>query len=194
MNVFFTGSGGTGKTTVLPIVADMLGLPIMTSVVRGFTASRGYASQIVVNALPVKDRVQFQLDLMVHYVAEVERFAAGHPDGMIMDRSVYCHAGYALLSDLSSTWSVIDQFIPLFERFERLRPVLVYFQYPPPWLDYGVEDQFRDVRPAHDYLLDAVIWKWLQGRFSPMTLNRISARFGDPLTRSQWIVSHLKGL
>lgn len=163
MNIFFCGAGGTGKTTVLQDVAASLGLPVMGSVVREFYHRSGIASQVELDAYHPEGRRLFQTELMRYYLDKVEAFAA-HPGGMVMDRSIYDHAAYALLADLDAGRELIDDIDAAFARFEKLHPVMVYFPYSPAWWDphqNGEEDGFRNIRPAHDLLLDSVIRRWV---------------------------------
>src|SRR5215469_17494980 len=161
MNVFFCGTGGTGKSTVLEKVASCLNLPVKTSVVRGFYAMKGIDSQKDLDGLPDGVRAEFQLDLLRYYMATVTQYWRDYPKGFIMDRSVYDHAAYAVLTNLSSDWSYLQCITTQITDFNALlKPQIVYFGYPPPWLDQA-EDGFRNVRAAHDLAHNALLYNWL---------------------------------
>lgn len=187
MNVFFCGTGGTGKTTMLEPVAKALGLPVQQSIVRDFYKSQDIVSQKHLDNLPPSTRASFQLDLMRHYLFKVESFKAQYPQGFIMDRSIYDHAAYAMLSSLDSDKYYVDCVKNMISKVQGLGDsIIVYFPYPSPWLN-AVHDGFRNVRAAHDTLHDAFLCKCISDR-----ANMIYAPAFPAEERANYIVRQIK--
>jgi hypothetical protein len=188
MHVFYAGSGGAGKSVCLAPVAERLDLTIKTSVVREYYAKNNIDSQIDMAKMPEDAHSSFQFDLACFYIEEVTKFCAEH-ENTLMDRSIFCHFGYFITASPSANWETIKKFDKLFEDFMKLKPIIFYFPYPPPWvLEAKTYDGFRHVVPTQDLLVDAVIYKTSRDYMHPSDWITVPMYYDIP-SRCQFIAN-----
>ncbi len=93
MRVAFTGSSGTGKTTLATFVAERYGLPINPIGARSVAASMGYASPYDVDK--AGKRAEFQRQLVANKMGwEANR------DAFVTDRTPFDNLAYTMLHDV----------------------------------------------------------------------------------------------
>lgn len=162
--ICFTGSGGTGKTTVLNQLAKFDEITVFPSIVRKFYASSGMTDEKAFQTLHPEQKVKFQKALITHYMMSLE--GAIHDcktDILVADRSITDHIAYAIVSGTGvMTQRDLDDLYGLYSRFLKLKPSprLVYFPYPASWMRNGsTEDGFRHVDPIKDTMIDALVYK-----------------------------------
>jgi predicted ATPase len=160
--VFLSGTGGTGKTTVLELLQKNLGskLTVFPSIVREFYADQGIKDQKAFRALGEYQQRNFQMTLMKFYMSRLEQaYAECRTPYMMSDRSIFDHIGYAICDCATNLRPEdFDFFEDCIARFEKLSPRVYYVPWPPKW---KTEDSFRDVSLGKDYLHNAVLLEQL---------------------------------
>jgi predicted ATPase len=166
MLITLAGSGGTGKTTVVNALKDILEdkMHFHESIVRTFYMLRGVKSEVNYLAMTIEDRKKFQIELVQYYISELTLACSLIQDKIIIcDRSVFDHIGYSLYGGGSvinfEDMSILHQQITA---FRKLKPKVFYCPYPAPWTKgKKVEDEFRAVEPAKDTIIDAIIYRFI---------------------------------
>ena len=154
--VMFSGSGGTGKSTVAKALAEQLpGWYHVPSLTRQAYAEAGYPSQIALNVLPVKEQQQAQSFFFKHFLDNSykiinDKKREGVP-GIIFERTPCDHAAYAaMVHD-----SIVSFEMACLGYYSIVKPDVFYFPYPAPW--GGQADGFRNVDPVNDARIAATI-------------------------------------
>lgn len=210
--VFCTGANGTGKTVTLqalmqiddPLVQHMV---MHSSIIRGFSKSKGLDTEADVVALPPDRALQYQLDLYRYYWTQVHsRVVPGKIN--VFDRSPLCHLAHVLMyasrvptskQDVT-TW--IGEGITGIEELGRrwvtsrvgtTPSKLVVFPFPTSWytVDHAV-DEYRAVGYAKNLVLDALIQRLKPTLFStPTDIKTLVGEFA-PHIRAEVLLAHLK--
>jgi AAA domain len=168
--VCFTGAGGTGKTSLVGGLADLLkahgkNVFIHQSITREFYAIRGVSSETDFLKMSPEDRHEFQMALFEYYNSKLVFFInstdADSENYILSERSVFDHIAYTIYGSRESITSVDIAYMNIRTRdFLDLKPLVMYLPYPTPWDHLGA-DGFRAREVAKDTIIDALITKQL---------------------------------
>lgn len=190
------GAGGTGKTSVVNAIRDLLGHDTVTlhgSIVRSFYAKEGLAGETAFVAMPLADKLAFQTKFLAAYIDAFEHAAAACKTPILLaDRSIYDHIGYvtfwgALAID-EAMWTF--EIEALIARFLALQPHVVRFPMPHWWSARIAADGFRHNSYGKEWTLDALMHR-LVGVYHPRHLRSEVMGEGDATQRAQGVIASL---
>ena len=168
--ILFTGAGGTGKTTLMKVLAEKLDLPIVGSVVRETVKKFGvHTEDQQRNLSPEK---AWEMQLAIHDAMEDSLVTAAKAGPYITDRSMLDPLAYALWKDVE----FVGDSLPMMEMkaFAHLKaadlviycPVGVFD--PPP-------DGHRTTNEAERVLTDTIIAGYLRKFGAHVTVLNMTA-------------------
>lgn len=190
------GAGGTGKTSVVTAIRDLLGPDTVTlhgSIVRAFYAQEGLAGESAFVAMDLHDKLAFQFKFLKAYIAAFEQAVEDCPTPILLaDRSIYDHIAYVTywgsLAIDESMWSF--QIEALIARFLGLQPHVVRFPMPHWWSARIAADGFRYNSYGKEWTLDALMHR-LVGVYHPLPLASEVLAEGDARQRAKRIIDEL---
>jgi hypothetical protein len=151
--IFFTGTGGTGKTSVLDILAQKFpNLKVLPSPARRVHKQFGITERDQINLS--HERV-FELQKEIFRVKYEEDM---RPGGVISDRTLLCNYAYALQrSHTQISWPLLAEWEGCVEETLHTYDLLVYFPFPTPWTEEATDDGFRRTSYATWYGHDVIL-------------------------------------
>mgnify|MGYP001171568144 CR=1 FL=1 len=164
----FAGSGATGKTSVVEALLKSKragsGTLYHPSIVREYYASRGVAHEASFHLMGIRERAEFQVGLLRHYMIELRKCLVSNAGResvrrVVCDRSVFDHVAYMLYGSgelvTQAMWD--DEIVPLIDDFRRLCPVIFHLPYPTGWPEESAVDGFRHRVFVKDFIVDSLI-------------------------------------
>jgi predicted ATPase len=185
LRVALVGSGGVGKSTLLRYFEDD-GFTVFPSITREFYELMGIPDQAAYMQLGNNEKANFQRKMRNYYQAKYLQFVQEHPhQDTVTDRSIFDHMAYGIygLHD-QFTIKQIHQLIDTCVAYSNsgVYTNLIYFPYPLPWQEeHLVEDGFRNVEPAQDYSVAAIMLYTIF--YEKVVMNNLHASF-SPLKRA----------
>lgn len=160
MKLLLTGVGGTGKSSVMRLLADRYGVGLITSPTRSFFATKGITSEIELRRAPPEVQREFQVSLTEHAI----EWWVSHQGGKgvkVADRTLYDYLTYLIflspgiqLLDMESLRMRITQAMGQEEY------LLFYFNYPT-LFQWNPNDGFRSGEQGRNWILSAILQKLL---------------------------------
>lgn len=155
--IMFSGTGGTGKSTIYTQICSELKQAAWPSFTREAYALKGVKSEIESLTLSKEAQEDLQLFIINFFVDKVRSLVESNNSRvpLIFERSIFDHLAYST----QSSPSLGEKLKPLVESFlQDINPVVIYFPYPCPWSNSSsVEDGFRKVDPVKDTNIDSMI-------------------------------------
>ena len=169
----FAGSGATGKTSVVEALLKSKragsGTLYHPSIVRDYYASRGVANEASFHLMGIRERAEFQIGLLRHYMIELRKCLVANAgresvQRVVCDRSVFDHVAYMLYGSgelvTQAMWDT--EIVPLMDDFRRLCLVIFHLPYPTGWPEESAVDGFRHRVFAKDFIVDSLIRRLLK--------------------------------
>ena len=172
--IFLSGSGGTGKTSVLKPICDKIGtyangearVETVPSPTRRAYSQANIANEQVALKDSDEEKEKLQDFIFSTYLdnlsTEVEKAHRNGVHFLLVDRSPfdYCAYQYTILPKLSvskikANVSTADEFLRSLSSAHTL--FFFLFPYPAPWGDLGYDDGYRDVAPAKNFVWNSTI-------------------------------------
>lgn len=166
--VFFTGSGNTGKTSVLEVLKNNIDKKTetyITSITREFYKSNNVNSEVSFNNLPDKEKYEFQFRLLSFYINKFREVTKENKDYFV-DRSIIDHFAYTIYysknvlnkQDYNKLEKMVFDFF--YELQNRFFITIYFFPFPTPWsLNDGSSDGFRDDSFIKNIIIDSLMNK-----------------------------------
>lgn len=182
VKIGLTGAGGTGKTTVMRLVAKALGVPELPSVVRGVFEDFGVKHEAEQLAWQTERKWQLQRAIFDRRL----KVESEYPNGFISDRTILDHLMYCYIraAEAVSDATALDLESMVVENL-RSYDVLVFF---PAGQFVPSDDGFRQEGLAYQMLQDC----FLRGFLDRHRIRHLQVEPGTPEQRARHVVKQIQ--
>lgn len=167
--IFFSGTGGTGKTVLAEEVHKQFGLFRYPSPTREFYALKNVSSEKELMTRDVEYRQYFQQDLYEWFLKRITKYCAASVVSTVFERSPFCNLSYLTFHNPDGSLQRVE------ENFERAikffdfclqggwQVIVVAFPYPTQWIREGKSrDSFRAIAGGKDMIVHALMNNYIK--------------------------------